>query len=110
MESTLYSEILTNFENLYESKENYDVVIQAGEEPNIKELYAHSVVLRCQSDYFRTAFSKNWEEKNDRKYIFNKPNILPNVLEKILRYLSCKKKSILCIRIIFFFKKNCNFN
>ncbi|CAB4397458.1 unnamed protein product [Rhizophagus irregularis] len=35
--------VLNNFENLYNSKKNYDVIIQAGEEN--KEIYAHSVVL-----------------------------------------------------------------
>src|ERR1044072_2820689 len=87
MEPSLYFEILKNFENLFESKENYDVIIQSGEEPNSKEIYAHSLVLGCQSNYFRAAFSTNWTEKNDGKYIFKKPNILPHIFEIILRYL-----------------------
>lgn len=85
MDSKLSSEILKNFESLFESKENYDVIIQAGEEPNIKEIYAHSLVLCCQSNYFRTAFSSNWAEKIDGKYIFKKPNISPHTFEVILR-------------------------
>ncbi|GBC02017.1 hypothetical protein RclHR1_04410010 [Rhizophagus clarus] len=87
----LSSEILKNFESLFESKENYDVIIQVGEEPNIEEIYAHSLVLCCQSNYFRTAFSSNWEEKNNGKYIFKKPNISPHIFEIILRYLYCGK-------------------
>ncbi|EXX50194.1 BTB/POZ domain-containing protein [Rhizophagus irregularis DAOM 181602=DAOM 197198] len=89
MDSKLSSEILKNFESLFESKENYDVIIQVGEEPNIKEIYAHSLVLRCQSNYFRTAFSSNWAEKIDGKYIFKKPNISSHTFEVILRYLYC---------------------
>jgi hypothetical protein len=85
MDTKLSSEILKNFESLFESKENYDVIIQAGEEPYIKEIYAHSFVLCCQSNYFRTAFSSNWAEKNDGKYIFKKPNISPHIFEIILR-------------------------
>ncbi|CAB4444562.1 unnamed protein product [Rhizophagus irregularis] len=91
MDSKLSSEILKNFESLFESKENYDVIIQVGEEPNIKEIYAHSLVLRCQSNYFRTAFSSNWAEKIDGKYIFKKPNISLHTFEVILRYLYCGK-------------------
>ena len=65
-------------------KENYDVIIQAGEEQ--KEIYAHSLVLCCQSNYFDTAFSTNWAEKKDGKYIFMKQNISPHIFESILRY------------------------
>ncbi|CAB4407589.1 unnamed protein product [Rhizophagus irregularis] len=79
--------ILNNFENLYNSKKNYDVIIQAGEEN--KEIYAHSVVLCCQSNYFDTAFSDNWAEKKDGKFIFKKPNISQHILETIIRYLYC---------------------
>jgi hypothetical protein len=76
--------VLNNFENLYNSKKNYDVIIQAGEEN--KEIYAHSVVLCCQSNYFDTAFSDNWAEKKDGKFIFKKPNISQHILETIIRY------------------------
>ena len=42
MEPTLCLPILNNFENLFKSKKNFDVVIIAGEEQ--KEIYAH---FRC---------------------------------------------------------------
>ncbi|RIA87410.1 hypothetical protein C1645_807325 [Glomus cerebriforme] len=84
-------EILNKFESLFESKENYDVILQIGEEENSKEIYAHSLVLCCQSDYFRAAFSSNWAEKKDGKYFFKKPNISPYIFENILRYLYCGK-------------------
>ncbi len=86
MESKFWSEIIKNFEQLYETKENCDVIIYAGKEPNVQEIYAHSIVLRCQSIYFNTAFSNNWAEKRDGMYIFNKPNITPNIINKILKY------------------------
>ena len=75
---------MNNFENLFKSKKNYDVVIKAGEEQ--KEIYAHSIVLCCQSNYFDTAFSTDWAEKKDGKYIFMKQNISPHIFENILRY------------------------
>ncbi|RIA84232.1 hypothetical protein C1645_832588 [Glomus cerebriforme] len=85
MEQT-YLEIIKNFETLFESKENYDVIIQVGEEQNTKEIYAHSLVLCCQSNYFRTKFSSNCVEKKDGKFIFKKPNISPQIFETILWY------------------------
>ncbi|GBB89312.1 hypothetical protein RclHR1_00160028 [Rhizophagus clarus] len=83
----LCAPVLNNFENLFNSKKNYDVVIQAGEENN--EIFAHSVVLCCQSNYFNTAFSDNWAERKDGKFIFKKPNISQHILEIIIRYLYC---------------------
>ncbi|RIA92258.1 hypothetical protein C1645_820944 [Glomus cerebriforme] len=85
----LFLPVLSNFENLYKSKKNYDVIIQTGEENNQKEIYAHSVVLCCQSNYFDAAFSTNWAEKVDGKYILRKPNISSYILETIIRYLYC---------------------
>src|ERR1700722_18721944 len=84
----LYSEVLKNLEQLFETKENYDVIIYAGEEPNQKEIYAHSVILCCQSNYFRAAFSDNWAKKENGKYIFKKSDILPHTFKTILRYFN----------------------
>jgi hypothetical protein len=85
MDPRLYSGILKNFEDLLMSKKNYDVIIQAGEEHNQRELYAHSTVLRCQSNYFDIAFSSSWAEKRNGKFFFKKPNISPHILEAIFR-------------------------
>ena len=65
--------------------EEYDVIIYAGENENVKEIHAHSSILRVRSQYFRTAFSNNWAEKKNGKFIFKKPNISPQVFEIILR-------------------------
>ena len=85
MAKILWVDLIDDYQRLYESKENYDVIIYAGEDSNVKELYAHSVILCCRSDYFRTAFSSNWAEKRDGMFILRKPNILPSILEIILR-------------------------
>ena len=86
MQQELYLPVLNNLENLFKSKKNYDVIIQAGEENNKKEIYAHSFILCCQSNYFDTAFSTNLAEKKNGTHIFKKPNISPNALESIIRY------------------------
>jgi len=76
MESKFWPELMEGLEQLFEKKENYDVVIQAGEEPNVQEIYAHSTILYCQSNYFQS----NLKGKKDGKFIFKKSNISPQIL------------------------------
>lgn len=80
----IYKEDITNDFQQF-SEEDYNVIIYAGEEPNIKELHAHSIILRCRSQYFRAAFSPNWAKKKDGTYILNKPNISGTTFQIILR-------------------------
>ncbi|CAB4431912.1 unnamed protein product [Rhizophagus irregularis] len=89
MQQELFLPVSNNLEKLFLSKKDYDVIIKAGEDNDQREIYAHSNILRCQSDYFDTAFSSNWAEKIDGKYFFKKPNILPHIFEIIIRYLYC---------------------
>jgi len=78
-------EIINDLENFLENDKEYDVIIYVGENENVKELYAHSNILRTRSQYFRTAFSNKWAEKKDGKFIFKKPNISPQYFKIILR-------------------------
>ncbi|RIA80316.1 hypothetical protein C1645_810494 [Glomus cerebriforme] len=89
MQQKLCTPVLNNFEKLFKSKKDYDVIIKSGEDDSQKEIYAHSVVLCCQSNYFDAALSDNWAEKENGKYIFKKPNISPHILENVIRYLYC---------------------
>jgi BTB/POZ domain len=71
---------------LFETDEEYDVIIYAGENEIVKEIHAHSLVLHTRLQYFRTEFSNNeWSEKRYGKFIFRKPNISPQLFEMILR-------------------------
>jgi len=63
----------------------YDVIIYAGEEPNVKEIHAHSNILSIRSQYFRSAFFNELTEKKDGKFIFRKSNISPHLFDVILR-------------------------
>ena len=80
----VYQENITNDYQKY-FEEDCNVIIYAGEEPNVKELRAHSIILRCRSQYFRTAFSFNWAEKKNGQYILKKPNISGRIFQIILR-------------------------
>ena len=85
MSSKFLAELSNDYEKLFEKEIGYDVVILAGEEPNVKEIHAHSNILCIRSQYFHTAFSNEWAEKKDGKFIFRKPNISPNLFNIILR-------------------------
>jgi hypothetical protein len=80
------AELSSDYEKLFETEIGYDVIIYAGEEPNIKEIHAHSNILSIRSKYFLTAFSSEWAEKKDGKFIFRKPNISSSLFNIILRY------------------------
>ena len=65
--------------------DDFNVIIQVGENQNTKEFRAHSVLLRARSPYFKSAFSSNWITKKNDMIMFNKPNITPIVFEMILK-------------------------
>ena len=85
MSSKFLAELSIDCEKLFEKEIGYDVIIYAGEEPNVKEIHAHSNILCIRSQYFHTAFSNEVAEKKDGKFIFRKPNISPNLFNIILR-------------------------
>jgi len=65
--------------------DDFDVIIQVGEDNNTKEFRAHSATLQASSLYFKSAFSPNWMVKKNDMIMFNKPNITPIVFEMILK-------------------------
>ena len=77
--------IFSKFGELLDSGLGYDVLIKAGEGPNVKEFRVHSAILMAVSSYFRVAFSSTWANKVDGIIYLEKPNVSPNVFEKILK-------------------------
>ncbi|KAF0473763.1 btb/poz domain-containing protein 19-like [Gigaspora margarita] len=91
MVKTFPGDIAKDFDKLYESKEGYDTIIIAGEEPNVEEIYAHSLILRTRSSYFRSALSDEWVKKtNDGYLVLKKPNISAIIIKIILKFLYCE--------------------
>ena len=45
MSSKFWAELSNDYEKLFEKEIGYDVIIYAGEEPNVKEIHAHSNIL-----------------------------------------------------------------
>ncbi|CAG8459673.1 14929_t:CDS:2, partial [Acaulospora colombiana] len=79
--------------------DEYNVVIQVGQPPNSQRFYAHSIILRARSPYFRTALSKKWAKRDGDVMTFSKPNIAPKVFDTILQFIysgevSLQNKSI----------------
>ena len=85
MSPKFLAELSNDYEKLFETEMGYDVIIYAGEEPNVKEIHAHSNILSISSKYFLAAFSNEWVEKKDGKFIFRKPNIPYYLFNIILR-------------------------
>jgi hypothetical protein len=78
-------EVVNDYEKLLEANDDYNVIIYAGENENVKEIHAHSNILRIRSQYFCAELSKELPEKKDGKFVFRKPNIPPQLFEMILR-------------------------
>ena len=77
-------ELTDDYEKLLEDDEDHSVIIYAGENENMKEIHAHSLILRTRSQYFCTALSNKWAEKKDGNFIFKKPNISPHFFKIII--------------------------
>ena len=85
MTSKFWEKLTSDYEKLFEKEIGYDVIIYVGEEPNVKEIHAHSNILCIRSQYFCAAFSNEWAEKKDGKFIFRKQDISPHLFNIILR-------------------------
>ncbi|CAB4377096.1 unnamed protein product [Rhizophagus irregularis] len=85
---TFCANFLQEISKLLEGAVNdFDVLIQVGQESKMKEFRAHSLILSARSPYFRTALSENLAAKKDGVVILKEQNILPTVFDSILRYI-----------------------
>ncbi|CAB4444548.1 unnamed protein product [Rhizophagus irregularis] len=84
-------EISSDYEKLLETEKGHDVIIYAGEDENMNEIHAHSLILCTRSQYFFAALYNDWVEKKNGIFIFKKPNISPRLFKIILRFIYCGK-------------------
>ncbi|CAB4410595.1 unnamed protein product [Rhizophagus irregularis] len=82
-----YPRLSQNFSQLLDEADDYNVIINVGENLNTKEFRAHSNILRVRSPYFKRALSQDWVIKKNNMINFTKPNISPIVFEMIIRYM-----------------------
>jgi hypothetical protein len=86
MVSKFYSGLSQDLSLMLDDSNDHDVIIQIGENQNMKEFRAHSNILGARSPYFKSAFSDVWITRNKNNMVeFQKPNINPNVFEVILK-------------------------
>lgn len=84
--TSFLSKLFTDVSNLLKNSDDYNVLLEIGQPPNIKVFRAHSIILKARCLYFKSALSNDWCKKDEnRNIIFKKPNILPNVFEVILK-------------------------
>ncbi|GES89061.1 BTB/POZ protein [Rhizophagus clarus] len=79
-------ELSQDIGQLFSTKDNYDVIIQAGEGQNMKEFFAHSLILSARSTYFKTALSEEQTKKENGIINFDRQNVT-----QILKLLSAAK-------------------
>ncbi|CAG8573484.1 2877_t:CDS:2 [Paraglomus occultum] len=87
MSKNCYAQFSNNFLKLFETGNNFDLILHAGDQKDRKEFKVHTQILCAQSTYFQAALSKKWLKKKGDCYIFEKTNIEADVFEIILRYL-----------------------
>ncbi|RHZ73613.1 hypothetical protein Glove_230g49 [Diversispora epigaea] len=75
-----------DFSELLNDKEEFNVIIEVGREPNKKTFTAHSAVLRYRSSYFNKELT-NTVLSDDNNKIIIKPNISAQIIEIILKYI-----------------------
>ena len=85
MTSTFHFSLLRDISLILNDADDFNVLIQVGENENVKEFKAHSVILRARSPYFKSALSDEWVTKKNDMIIFNKPNITPTIFDIILK-------------------------
>ena len=85
MTSIFHAGLSKDFSLILNDADDFNVIIQVGENENTKEFRAHSVILRARSSYFKSALSTNWITKKDNMIMFSKPNVTPTVFDMILK-------------------------
>lgn len=85
MITNFHADLANDIGLLLKNGQNYDVIIHAGEEPNVVEIPTHSLILCARSPYFRTALSSNWARKKGGVITFKKPNISADIFNVVLQ-------------------------
>ena len=85
MDNELLPELSQNLLEILNDDEYYDIIIEVGNDPDVKIFRAHMVILNCRSPYLRRILSTN-KKNNDGTLVHIKlPNILPEIFRIILR-------------------------
>ena len=81
----LLPELSQNLLEILNDDEYYDIIIEVGNDPDVKIFRAHMVILNCRSPYLRRILSTNKKNNDGSLAHIKLPNILPEVFQIILR-------------------------
>ncbi len=83
MDETLITSHFSNNRILLDSEKGYDVKIRIGVRFNIKELHAHSSILRAQCPFLKNALANITKENG--YYVLQISNISERIFKPILK-------------------------
>ena len=85
MADKLLSKLSQDFLEILNDEEYYDIIIEVGNDPNVKVFRAHMNILSYRSPYLRRILSTN-KKKNDGTLLNIKlSNVLPEIFDVILK-------------------------
>ncbi|RHZ73532.1 hypothetical protein Glove_230g214 [Diversispora epigaea] len=87
MKYLFLDKLTQNFSELLGDKEEYNVIIEVGDEPNKKTFTAHSAVLRYRSSYFNNELKNTVPNINNSIKTITIQNIPAQAFEIILKYI-----------------------
>ncbi|RIB05253.1 hypothetical protein C2G38_613989 [Gigaspora rosea] len=86
MTAKFFEKLSSNYLELLEDKEDFNVIIKIGEAPNAKVFQAHSAILKHRSLYFNNELKIADKDNNSIKTI-NLKNISIQQFEIIIKYI-----------------------
>ncbi|GBB97381.1 hypothetical protein RclHR1_02980020 [Rhizophagus clarus] len=87
MSSQFFPKLSQNYIELLDDDEYYDVTIEAGEDPNVNIFRAHMNILCYRSPYLRRVLASNKRNNDNILAHIKLPNISPEILKIILKYI-----------------------
>ncbi len=80
-----FSQLSQNFTNILKVDEYYDIIIEVGQDPEVKTFWAHMVILNCHSAYFHRNLSTDKKNSDGILAHMKLPNISPDTFQILLK-------------------------
>ncbi|CAG8796934.1 19187_t:CDS:2, partial [Dentiscutata erythropus] len=80
-------ELASCYKKLLQNGHNSDVIIRFDQGDDLKELYAHSLILRARSNFFDSALFSRWARKEGKIFIIEMKDVSINIFKAVLRYI-----------------------
>ena len=85
MTTQFLSHLSQDLTKLFESKKNYDFVINVDKNDNKEEFCVHSIILETRSSHFENALSNGTARKENNLFILDLPDVSANVFNILTR-------------------------